>query len=79
MYELLALCLCVLAVLENAHWILIGLFLLHFINLSFIAFYPKTFYASKNDIESIGGNAFMSFNVMFMVMAGCLALTSIYL
>jgi hypothetical protein len=50
MLELPYIALCFLAILEQVHWFLILLFILHILNSATLIFQPHYFYESKNEM-----------------------------
>ena len=76
--DLICISLCILAISEQVHWLLMVLFLMHVLN-SGMLLYSNSFYESENEMREMGEAAFIYILIGMSSVAGILCIYIAYL
>ena len=71
--------LCLMAILEKGHWILLILFLMHFINSFVLAFLPNNFYSLRDEGQLMAEDSLINSMALMSAAAGIACLVISYL
>ena len=77
-YDLIFIALCILAISEQVHWLLIVLFLMHVLN-SGMFLYSDYFYESENEARELGEAALLYFLIGLFSVVGIFCIYLAYL
>jgi hypothetical protein len=75
--DLIFLALCILAISEQVHWLLMVLFLMHVLNSGYV--YSNFFYESENEMRELGEAAFIYSSIGILSVAGIFCIYVAYL
>ena len=78
-FDLIFISLCVLAISEQVHWLLIVLFLMHVLNSGGMLLYSNFFYESENEIRELGEAALIYSVIGILSVAGIFCIYTAYL
>ena len=77
--DLIFISLCILAISEQVHWLLVVLFLMHVLNSGGLLLYSNNFYESENEMRELGEAALIYFVIGMFSVAGIFCIYIAYL
>ena len=78
-YDSIFIALCIVAISEQVHWLLMVLFLGHVVNLGTLFLYSKNFYERENEMRELGEAALIYFVIGMFSVAGIFCIYIAYL
>ena len=78
-FDSICIALCILAISEQVHWLLIVLFLIHVLNSGVLLLDSNNFYESENEIRELGEAALIYFGIGIGSVAGIFCIYIAYL
>ena len=78
-FDLIGIPLCILAILEQVHWFLMVLFLMHVLNSGALLLYSDNFYEVENEMRELGEPAIINFMIGMLSVAGIFCIYITYL
>jgi len=76
-FDSIRIALCILAISEQVHWLLMVLFLMHVLNSGYV--YSNFFYESENEMRELGEAAFIYSSIGILSVAGIFCIYVAYL
>ena len=78
-FDLIFISICILAISEQVHWLLIVLFLMHVLNSGVLLLDSNNFYESENQMRELGETALIYFGIGILSVAGIFSIYIAYL
>ena len=78
-FDLICIPLCIVAISEQVHWLLIVLFLMHVLNSGGMLLYSNYFYESENEIRELGEATLIYSVIGILSIAGIFCIYTAYL